>query len=1079
MNTLKKVLALMLALVMVFSVASFADETKFDDAETVDARCLADVKLLAAVNILNGFKEGDKTLFKPNETITRGQAAKMIYVVYNGGTDDGAEVYKGMNTFTDTKGHWAEGYINACYTLDIVAGRGNGKFDPDAAVTGSELAKMLLTLGKYRSNVHGFTGADWAKNVNNFADLGGLTEGYKYQISLPAPRQWAAKMFVNALFNCFVAEYVGDNLVTGAYGSHFETYRTTIGEKYMELRSVLGYVSRTENLDISDLFDFFGDANAKINTDAVRYGSFSKGKVALPISISGNNREVIGTEFGSATLDQTFSNDMLGHEVRVVYAGDTLNSRTKLYGVFETGATVETETTMDNVTLNTRTQVLSFGDYKESITGDDCGDTFFNVHNSRVYVDGVLPVFDAEMRMGVYTDATEFGFELFGKNVTWPARFIDMDGNGIVDMLFVTDSYYAKVVRNNSARNLFTAQGAIDRVDRTDPNNLKALPMFVVGENRDYRSVEGDRYIAQYNATVYSRLVGADKVDEGDYVKLTSDVTSGERKINVERLEGTAATVGRKDYGVTARDFFNHVYEIGDKKFSFSYNYVNEANVAANNDIVYYTDGKYLVAADMQDKRRDDLTDKFAIVIETVDNAPGVDEYGRPAGTVNKVKFLNAAGKTVIAEYNPPARGNFVAFADVLVDGVYEYVEKADGTYYFLATPTATKNVWFGGVGMYPVISPTQATYGGMLVENDTYFFVREIVTRNGVATPRYSIKKLADFPQRDQSNDALKTVASYAYNIDKSSVRTAYFGTLLFDHEIKPIGGKTGWLLTTRDAWDRQVSGESHRLVEGIDETGARVVLDLGVYENGASFKKANADGSTFSASVTYYTEAGGNYTKVETPDSANFDTYYVAYNKYDWIKSGKLYAYDQDVDGISELFETPEGLHSESANGERRTFWTEASILAERGGIVQLKLDPKTARNLSLVVPYTLGTYDLHYDAKTVIVGVKTQGGEIVYVPDANEIARTAPYDLKTHNLDGTYTNTEQEYVNAYLLTDNNGYIIYIVIDGSYGGSVVGDLVEDHSTCGDDKSSVYAGNIYSNLSGGVQKVTDGWNRK
>lgn len=1057
MNTLKKVLALMLALVMVFSVASFADETKFDDAETVDARCLADVKLLAAVNILNGFKEGDKTLFKPNETITRGQAAKMIYVVYNGGTDDGAEVYKGMNTFTDTKGHWAEGYINACYTLEIVAGRGNGKFDPDAAVTGTELAKMLLTLGKYRSNVHGFTGADWAKNVNSFADLGGLTEGYKYQISLPAPRQWAAKMFVNALFNCFVAEYVGDNLVTGAYGSHFETYRTTIGEKYMELRSVLGYVSRTENLDISDLFDYtvFGERNIS-NKDA-RYGSYTKGKVALPVEVDGRNREIIGLEFGSATLDQTFSNDMLGHQVRVVYAGDTLNSRTKLYGVFETGATVEHETTMDNVTLNRNTQVMSFGDYKEVITGEDFGDTLFNTYNDRDYTGGVLPVFDSELNLGVYAARTEFGFELFGKNVTWPARFIDMDGNGIVDMAFVTDSYYAKVIRNNTARNLFTVEGAIEQNG-----------MFSLTNNREFSHVDS-KYNAQYNAAAYKRLVGADKVEEGAIVKLTSDVTSGARIINVEALEGTNATVGRKVYGNTAIDFFDHIFRVGEKEISFSYNYINEKNVVANNDIVYYTDGKYIVAAELQDKRADNLTKQFAIVIEK-GKGPKIDKYGNITNEmVDKVQYLNADGENVVKTYAPPKTGNFVAFADLLVDGVYEYVMNADGSMYFKATPTATKNVWFGGIGMKPVIHPGQGTYGGMIVENDTWFFVRETNERTGAL--KYSIKKLTDFPKREHRTDPLLTDASYAYNINsKTSVRTAYFGTLLFDFEINSTSVREGWLLSTKPAYDLQVGREKHVMLEGVDDTGALVRLDLGVYENGGAYKKTTD--TDIVAGTTYYTEAGGEYTPVASPVKEDLSKYYVSYNKYDWIESGKLYSF-VETDGISELFDTPEGDVSDSL------FWTEASITAVDGGIVQLRMDPAKAKALNAGLEYTLGTFNLHYDTKTVVVGVKTVGGKISYVEEEKDIAKTAPYTLTIHTAANEYEYEELEYINAYALVNINGYIQYIVVDSSYGGSVVGDLVEDHSACGDDKPNVYAGNIYSNLSGGVQRVTDGWNRK
>ena len=94
-------------------------------------------------------------------------------------------------------------------------------------------------------------------------------------------------------------------------------------------------------------------------------------------------------------------------------------------------------------------------------------------------------------------------------------------------------------------------------------------------------------------------------------------------------------------------------------------------------------------------------------------------------------------------------------------------------------------------------------------------------------------------------------------------------------------------------------------------------------------------------------------------------------------------------------------------------------------------------------------------------------------------DEIGRTAPYDLKVHKADDTYEYSEQEYTNAYALVHTNGYISYIIVDSSYGGSVVGDALELHEGCDCDKADVYAGNIYSNLTGGVQKVTNGWNRR
>ena len=58
--------------------------------------------------------------------------------------------------------NWAKGHINYCYTTGIIAGRGNGTFDPAATVTALEAAKMLLVAAGYDAQIEGLSGADWA-----------------------------------------------------------------------------------------------------------------------------------------------------------------------------------------------------------------------------------------------------------------------------------------------------------------------------------------------------------------------------------------------------------------------------------------------------------------------------------------------------------------------------------------------------------------------------------------------------------------------------------------------------------------------------------------------------------------------------------------------------------------------------------------------------------------------------------------------------------------------------------------------------------------------------------------------------
>ena len=107
MRTLKKVLALTVVLATLLSISAFA---AFSDEESIDESFVDAVNLLGALNVMTGDTKGT---FRPNDTISRAEAAKMIYVIRNGGVDDQAAGWTGMSTFSDvTPGVWYEGYVN-------------------------------------------------------------------------------------------------------------------------------------------------------------------------------------------------------------------------------------------------------------------------------------------------------------------------------------------------------------------------------------------------------------------------------------------------------------------------------------------------------------------------------------------------------------------------------------------------------------------------------------------------------------------------------------------------------------------------------------------------------------------------------------------------------------------------------------------------------------------------------------------------------------------------------------------------------------------------------------------------------
>ncbi len=320
MSTLKKILSLSLALAMLMSVSVFAG---FADAAEIDKDAAAAVELLAAVKILNGIPQEDGTVdFAPKATIKRAEAAKMIYVLRNGGVDDGAATWKAAVSFADCEGHWAAGYIAYCETYGIINGRTETVFDPEAPVTGIELAKMLLTVAGYKGEVEGYTGNGWEKNVVADANEAGLFDGAKFALTEAAPRQWAAVMFENA-FDVNIPVYIGDYRVDGIVGTQL-----TVAEKFLdfnadrvttvlatETASVNGTFAAKGKVILADGTETFAVADAlvgqevkvtTINDKIVTIAATGKtiaGELKVTKNTSGDNKDKYTVVVGGTTLN--------------------------------------------------------------------------------------------------------------------------------------------------------------------------------------------------------------------------------------------------------------------------------------------------------------------------------------------------------------------------------------------------------------------------------------------------------------------------------------------------------------------------------------------------------------------------------------------------------------------------------------------------------------------------------------------------------------------------------------------------------------------------------------------------------
>ena len=212
MKNLKKVLALVLAVVMIMGVVSVASAKTYKDADAEAFKNYADaIDALSSLKILDGFE--DET-FKADGTLTRAQAAKIVAIVHNAATNgriqsDIADLYSNaQNPFVDCNTSWALPYINYCRITGLADGMTATTYAPKREVTGVQFLKLMLTTLNFNTAKEGYTGTGWDINVLNRANEIGLTAGLEkgWKAIAPIKRGEAAQVLYNAL-TAYLVEY--------------------------------------------------------------------------------------------------------------------------------------------------------------------------------------------------------------------------------------------------------------------------------------------------------------------------------------------------------------------------------------------------------------------------------------------------------------------------------------------------------------------------------------------------------------------------------------------------------------------------------------------------------------------------------------------------------------------------------------------------------------------------------------------------------------------------------------------------------------------------------------------------------
>ena len=229
MRTLKKSLALVLALVMVLGlgvVGASADNKldDYNDLAKLDAQYVEAAGVLTGLGIVAGI---DSVTLDPDGYYTREQAAKIITYLLLGETK--AEALSCTeDPFDDVAAdHWSAKYIAYCAERGIIDGVGGNKFDPYSKLTGYQWAKMLLSAVGFGKNGE-FTGDSWSLGTATYAAITDLFEGDETGGDHVALRREQAMLYAfNALNNLGYVTY------SEALGDYFWSYNIAVGDRVL------------------------------------------------------------------------------------------------------------------------------------------------------------------------------------------------------------------------------------------------------------------------------------------------------------------------------------------------------------------------------------------------------------------------------------------------------------------------------------------------------------------------------------------------------------------------------------------------------------------------------------------------------------------------------------------------------------------------------------------------------------------------------------------------------------------------------------------------------------------------------
>jgi len=525
MRNLKKFLALVLAMMMAFSLLISANAAKdvtareiYPDADTVTEQFKEAVDVLYGMGIMTG----DRGSFYGDRSVMRSEMATVLYRLMTGDTGklkNNLYAEQAANRFEDVdEGDWFAPYIGWCYDYGLMKGY-NGYVRPGEYVTGYETLVMVLRAMGYGKNGE-YVGREWSVNASSDGTVVGLLKdvdnsSYRNTLADYTRRDVVASIVFQAaqLPTVTYSPSLGYNQYVGvAVGTGGNVLNPSLGEKYFGLTChygiVVGNQASGEKGDYATKIGFSVNPTTSDNISG-KFDDWATNKVLTKAEITDEidaNAYYYASDKATAqnvTLAFDWKTDLslFNHKVKVWYdkrgfATETVGlSGVNGSGDASFGTNCKTYALYDEANAkSTGVKTAAVFDVDNSPKNKDLSEvfgagvgTFFNYSFARMDATNQLASGGTYNTVGALSTKASPINRNNDKNdagiteIDYPLYLgIDNTGNGRADVIISLNLTISKVVQDNNTQaplttGILTKNGTgtdyFDLMDQVDPSN--------------------------------------------------------------------------------------------------------------------------------------------------------------------------------------------------------------------------------------------------------------------------------------------------------------------------------------------------------------------------------------------------------------------------------------------------------------------------------------------------------------------------------------------------------------------------------------------------------------------------------